>query len=451
MRTENKTDEVIKGKVWKQLLYFFFPLMLGMFFQQLYAMADSMIVGHFLGKQALAAVGGTAASFVNLIVGFFTGLSAGASVIISQLIGKRASEKIKAGVCTSVIIGVSGGFLFMLAGFAVSGPVLKIMLTPPDIFGDSLNYLRIYLLGMIPSLVYNVGAGVLRAAGDVKRPLYYLIFSCVVNIALDYLFVAVMSFGIAGAGAATVLAQWLSALCICAALLNKKEVYGIDLKHFRPEKMMFLRILKIGVPAGFQSIMYNAANMIVQAGINSLGTDTVAAWTIYNKADGIFGMVVLSFGTAAMTFTGQNYGAREYERIRRGVKASLLMCGGATLILSSVLMLCAEPFYDLFTADMGVIQIGKLMIYFLAPFQIIYIFAEILSGIVRGIGKSLTPMLITLGSVCILRILWLLLAVPVWKNTISVLLCFPITWFVSSAIFIVYSFKVIPGKKKKII
>ena len=290
MRMENKTDQVIKGRVWKQLLYFFFPLMLGMFFQQLYAMADSMIVGHFLGKQALAAVGGTAASFVNLIVGFFTGLSAGASVIISHLIGKRASEKIKIGVCTSVVIGAAGGLLFMLAGLWVSGPILEVMMTPEDIFVDSLNYLRIYLLGMIPSLVYNIGAGVLRAAGDVRRPLYYLIFSCVINIVLDYLFVAVMPFGIAGAGAATVLAQWVSALCTCTALLNKKEVYGIDLRQFCPDKAMFFRILNIGIPAGCQSIMYNAANMIVQASINSLGTDTVAAWTIYNKADGIFGM-----------------------------------------------------------------------------------------------------------------------------------------------------------------
>lgn len=449
MKRKDKTDQMTEGKVWKQLLYFFFPLMFGMFFQQLYAMADSMIVGHFLGKQALAAVGGTAASFVNLIVGFFTGLSAGATVIISQLIGKQASAKIKIGVCTSVVIGTVGGLLFMLAGLWISDPILKVMMTPPDIFEDSLNYLRIYLLGIIPSLVYNIGAGVLRAAGDVRRPLYYLIFSCIINIVLDYLFVAVMPFGIAGAGAATVLAQWVSALCICAALFDKKKIYGIDFRHFCPERNMLFKILNIGIPAGLQSIMYNAANMIVQASINSLGTDTVAAWTIYNKADGIFGMVVLSFGTAAMTFTGQNYGAHKYERIRRGVRDCLLMCGAATLVLSAGLMCGAEYFYRLFTEDTAVIQIGKLMIYFLAPFQIIYIFAEILSGVVRGVGKSLMPMMITLGSVCILRIVWLIFAVPLWKNILAVLFCFPLTWFVSSAIFIIYGFKKLPGKNSR--
>lgn len=292
---------------------------------------------------------------------------------------------------------------------------------------------------MIPSLVYNIGSGILRAAGDVKRPLYYLIISCISNIILDYLLVAIIPLGIAGAAIATVIAQWISAICIAAALGDKKSIYGIDYRRLHLCPAMLAKTLKIGIPAGMQSIMYNAANMIIQAGINSLGTNTVAAWSIYNKADGIFGMIVISFGTAAMTFTGQNYGAKKFDRIREGTKASLIMCGVATTVASIFFIVLAEPFYKMFTLDSEVIRIGKFIMYFLAPFQLIYIFAEILSGIVRGIGKSITPLMITLITVCVLRVIWLFTVVPVWKNVFSVLACFPITWIVSSVAFMIYS------------
>lgn len=432
-------SQAIEGSVWKKLLYFFFPLMIGTFFQQLYAIADSMIVGHFLGKQALAAVGGTAASFINLIIGFFSGISAGATVVISHLIGEKNSEKVKDGVSTAVIISIIGGLVFMLLGFVSTKSILKLMLTPQDIFADSVCYMLIYLSGMIPSLVYNIGSGILRAAGDVKRPLYYLIISCISNIILDYLLVAIIPLGIAGAAIATVIAQWISAICIAAALGDKKAIYGIDYRRLYLCPAMLAKTLKIGIPAGMQSIMYNAANMIIQAGINSLGTNTVAAWSIYNKADGIFGMIVISFGTAAMTFTGQNYGAKKFDRIREGTKASLIMCGVATTVASIFFIVLAEPFYKMFTVDSEVICIGKFIMYFLAPFQLIYIFAEILSGIVRGIGKSITPLMITLITVCVLRVIWLFTVVPVWKNVFSVLACFPITWIVSSVAFKIYS------------
>lgn len=430
-------------KVYRKILYFFFPLMTEMLFQQLYAMADSMIVGHFLGKQALAAVGGTAASFINLIVGFFTGISAGATVVISHLIGEENLKKVRQGVENAVIIGAAGGLLFMILGLWISEPILEIMLTPEEVFDASLHYMRIYMTGMAPSLIYNIGSGVLRAAGDVKRPLYYLISSCVVNIVLDYVFVAVIPFGIAGAAAATVIAQWVSAVCICAALRRKDAVYAIAFRYIRPKKEMLLRILSIGLPDGFQSLMYNSANMIIQSGINSLGTNTVAAWSIYNKADGIFGIVVSSFGTAAMTFTGQSCGARQYENIRRGIKSSLFMCGMITVMLSVVFMAAAEPFFLMFTSDSEVIAIGKYIMYFLAPFQVIYIFAEILSGVSRGMGKSVTPMVMTFITVCALRIVWMFLVVPKWKNIFSVLSCFPLTWIISSTAFIIYSYRIV--------
>lgn len=436
-------NQSAERKVYRKILWFFFPLMTGMLFQQLYAMADSMIVGHFLGKQALAAVGGTAASFINLIVGFFTGISAGATVVISHLIGEGDLKKVRQGVENAVIIGAVGGLLFMLLGLWASEAILEIMLTPKEVFDDSLRYMRIYMTGMIPSLIYNIGSGVLRAAGDVKHPLYYLIFSCIVNIVLDYVLVAVIPFGIVGAAAATMIAQWLSAVCICAALKKKDTVYAIKFGHIRLKKEMLLRILSVGLPAGLQSLMYNSANMIIQTGINSLGTNTVAAWSIYNKADGIFGIVVSAFGTAAMTFTGQSYGARQYENIHRGNKASLFMCGMTTITLSVLFMAAAEPFFAMFTSDGEVIVIGKFIMYFLAPFQVIYIFAEILSGVSRGMGKSVTPMVMTFITVCVLRIMWMFLVVPKWKNVFSVLSCFPITWIISSTAFIIYSYKIV--------
>ncbi len=432
-------DKITEGKVWRQILFFFFPLMLGMLFQQLYAMADSMIVGHFIGTQALAAVGGTAASFVNLIVGFYTGLSAGASVVISHLIGEKRTEKLSAGISTAALTGVIGGILFMIIGIAASEQVLVIMCTPEDIFQDSHIYLKVYFLGMIPSCVYNMGAGILRAFGEVRLPLYYLVVSCIVNIVLDYIFVVPLGQGVAGAAAATAIAQAVSAVCVCIPLANKKKPYGVNRKDIRFDRDLFLRILRIGIPAGLQSVMYNAANLIVQTSINILGTETVAAWSIYSKADGIFGMIVTSFGTASMTFTGQNYGARKYQRIREGMKVSLLLCGAATIVASGGFIFFADGFFRLFTDDAEVIRIGIRIMYFLAPFQVVYIFAEILSGVDRGMGKSGAPLVITLGSVCVLRILWLLAVVPRWMNIIAVLLCFPVTWGISSAIFIFYT------------
>lgn len=432
-------DKITEGKVWKQILYFFFPLMLGMLFQQLYAMADSMIVGHFIGTQALAAVGGTAASFVNLIVGFYTGLSAGASVVISHLVGEKKTDKLSAGISTSVLIGVIGGVLFMIIGIAASEQVLVIMHTPEDIIYDSQIYLKVYFLGMIPSCVYNMGAGILRAFGEVRLPLYYLVVACVVNIVLDYIFVVPLRQGVAGAAAATAIAQAVSAVCVCIPLTNTKKPYGVSRKEISFDKTLFLRILRIGIPAGLQSIMYNAANLIVQTSINILGTETVAAWSIYSKADGIFGMIVTSFGTASMTFTGQNYGARKYQRIREGLKVSLLLCAAATLTASAGFIFFADGFFRMFTNDGDVILIGVRIMHFLASFQIVYIFAEILSGIDRGMGKAGVPLFITFGSVCVLRILWLVAVVPHWMNIIAVLLCFPITWGVSSAIFILYT------------
>ena len=427
-----------QGVIWRQLLVFFFPIMLGTLFQQLYTMADAMIVGNFLGKQALAAVGGTAAAIVNLLVGFFVGLASGASVVIAQYFGAGAKKRLGRSIVTAMALGVAGGLILMLGGIAASKTVLTIMQTPEDIFEDSLLYLNIYFTGMIPTAVYNTGAGILRAVGDAKRPLYYLLVSCAVNIVLDIVMITVFHMGIAGAAAATVISQWLSAVLVCIALIRQKDLYGAEKGRLKIDGVILGRMLYIGLPAAIQSAMYNIANLIVQTSINTFGTDSVAAWSAYSRVDGLYGVIVLSFGTAIMTFSGQNFGAGEYGRIKGGVKSALLMCGGATVVFSLASVIFARPVVGMFTSEPDVIRQGAFMIYVLVPFQIVYIFAEILSGAVRGAGAAITPMVITCVSVCVLRSAWLLCVVPVWHTMLAVLLCYPVTWAVSSLAFVIY-------------
>ena len=282
VKEKNATEsanKITEGVIWKQLLLFFFPILFGTFFQQLYNAADAMIVGRFVGKEALSAVGGSTATIINLLVGFFIGLASGATVIISQYYGAKRREMVEYAVHTAIAFCILGGVVLMIGGIVTAPSILRKMDTPADVLDHAVLYIRIYFAGVIPNLIYNMGAGILRAVGDSKRPLYFLIASCLTNIVLDVLFVVGFQMGVSGAALATILSQALSAGLVIWVLVRTEDMHHLEIRKVRIDGRLLHRIVQIGFPAGLQSVMYSSSNLIIQTGVNSLGTDTVAAWT----------------------------------------------------------------------------------------------------------------------------------------------------------------------------
>ena len=438
METKAYKNSITEGVIWKQLLAFFFPLLFGTFFQQLYNTVDAVVVGQYVGKEALAAVGGAAAMIINIFVGFFVGISAGATVTISQFFGGGRFREVKESIHTAIAFSLVAGLVIMVVGFLLAPRALAIMDTPADTMEGSVLYLRIYFCGMIANLLYNMGAGILRAMGDSKRPLYFLIVSCIVNVALDILLVVAFNMGVAGVALATIMSQIVSALLVWVALAKLSGEYRLRVKDVRVHGWVFKRIIAIGLPAGCQSLMYSLPNALIQVSVNSFGTDTVAAWTAYSKIDALFWMVVNAFGISITTFVGQNYGAGLYKRVRKGVRQCLLITAVFTLFINALIIPFGQILFRLFTTDVAVMEIGLSMLYFLAPLYMTYICIEIYSGALRGMGDSFLPMLITCGGICGIRVVWLLTVVPKWHNMKTVMMSYPITWVITSGLFLIY-------------
>lgn len=432
---ENKITE---GVIWKQLLLFFFPILFGTLFQQLYNAADAVIVGRFVGKEALSAVGGGTGTVINLLVGFFVGLSSGASVVISQYYGAKKEELVAYAVHTAMAFSILGGFVLMVGGILTAPAILTAMDTPADVLEPAILYIRIYYIGTIGNLIYNVGAGILRAVGDSRRPLYFLIASCFTNILLDLLLIVCFDLGVAGAAIATIGSQALSAVLVILVLVRVKDMHRLELRRIRIDRKMLRRIVRIGFPAGLQSVMYSLSNIIIQAAINGLGTDTVAAWTVYGKMDALFWMTISSFGIAITTFAGQNYGAGKMDRVRKGIGSCLAMCFASTIVISILLNIGGHILYSFFTSDPEVLRIGMQIVHFLVPTFFTYVCVEVLSGALRGVGDCWVPTLICLSGICLIRILWIMLVVPLRTDVYTVTFSYPLTWTITSVLFIVY-------------
>lgn len=432
---ENKITE---GIIWKQLLLFFFPILFGTFFQQLYNTADAIIVGRFVGKEALASVGGSTSTLINLLVGFFVGLSSGATVIISQYYGAKNKDRVSTAVHTAIAFSLVGGVILMIIGVIGAPLALRAMGTPEAIIKHSVTYLRIYFLGIIGNLIYNIGTGILRAIGDSKRPLYFLIVSCFTNIVLDIVFVIVFKWAVMGVALATIISQMVSAILVILVLIKTKDSYRLNIKAIRINKTLLNSIIRIGFPAGLQSVMYSFSNIIIQSSVNTLGTDTVAAWTAYTKIDSVFWMIISAFGISITTFVGQNYGAGKKDRVYKGIRVCLFMSITTSLILSGVLYTFGKYVFLLFTTDSLVLAEGEKILKFLVPTFITYVCIEIYSGSLRGVGDSWIPMIISCLGVCALRVIWILVAVPYSRNIQTVIFSYPLTWGVTSILFIIY-------------
>ncbi|MDO4305648.1 MAG: MATE family efflux transporter [Eubacteriales bacterium] len=431
-------NQITEGVIWKQLLFFFFPILLGTFFQQFYNTIDMVVVGRFVGKEALASVGGSAGQIVNLVVGFFTGLSAGAGVIISQFYGARDTRNLNAAIHTAYAFSIAGGILFMIPGILVSPAMLRWMNTSPELLPSSEAYLRIYFSGIIFMFIYNIGSGILRAVGDSKRPLYYLIICCLLNIILDLVMVPGLHLGVAGVAIATVLAQAFSAVLVTAALIRSKDIYRLRLLEIRFHGRVLKSQLYVGLPGGFQSVMYSISNIIIQAAVNVYGTDTTAAWAAYGKLDAIFWMISGAFGVSITTFVGQNYGAGRHDRIRKSVRVCLLMDFGVSVFLTAFLIFFRMPLFHIFTEDSNVIQIGSHLLKLITPYYIVFVVIEVLSSALRGVSDVIIPTLLTLFGVCLLRIVWIFFAVPLKPSIEMVSFSYPITWITTAVLFIIY-------------
>ena len=441
MKKQEFANPITEGIIWKQLLLFFFPILLGTFFQQLYNTADAMVVGQYVGKQALSAVGGTTGTLINLLVGFFVGLSSGATVIISQFYGARHLDRLSTAVHTAVAFSVAGGAVLMIVGILLAPWALAAMDTPADVMDYAITYIRVYFVGMIPNLLYNMGAGILRAIGDSKRPLYYLIISCMTNIVLDFVFVLGFHLGVLGVGLGTVISQLISVVLVMNRLLRTDDVYRVELGKIRIVPKMLGRIVKIGIPAGLQSVMYSISNIIVQVGVNRLGTDVVAAWATYGKIDGLFWMMLGAMGISVTTFVGQNYGARKSQRVRDGIRTCMIQSAVMTIVMSLLLYFTGIYIFRLFTSDGVVLETGVKLLHFMVPAFILYIPIEILSGSLRGVGDCWIPMIITCVGVCILRILWVLFIAPFYAEIRWIAFCYPLTWLITSAAFVLYYYR----------
>ncbi len=437
-RIENTTNTIVDGVIWKGLLKFFFPIMLGTLFQQLYNTVDAVVVGQFVGTQALAAVGGSSSQIVNLFIGFFVGLSSGATVIVSQYFGAREDKGVSRAVHTAMALAFIAGAIMTVVGLVLAPAMLEIMNTTEDTFADSTLYLRIVFLSMIPSMVYNVGSSILRAIGDSRSPLYFLAAACLVNVVLDLAFVLIFHMGVAGVAIATSIAQAVSAVLVFVALCRAKGSYRIIPREIRPERELLARTVRIGLPTGLQSVLYAVSNIIITTSINGFGTDTVAAWVAFGKVDALFWLILSAFGVAIMTFVGQNYGARKFDRVHKSLKVALAIAAVTSIVYGAVLLLVGQYVFRLFTNDQTVMDVAIYMMMCMVPGYVLYVPIELISGALRGMGDTLIPTVITAVGICALRVLWIFAVVPLWHDILAITISYPISWLLTSAAFILY-------------
>ena len=443
----DEKNQITEGVIWKQLLIFFFPIVIGTFFQQIYNTADSIVVGRFVGKEALAAVGGSVNQIVNLVVEVFVGLTSGASVIVAQFYGAKDKKNLNKTLHTSYAFGIVTGFVVAVVGLLVTNTVLELMKTPQELMADSRLYLHIYFCGMIFNIIYNMGASILRAVGDSRRPLYVLMVTCGLNIVLDILLVVIFRLGVMGVAIATVSCQGISSILVTAMLMKEHPLFQLKLREIRFYRVSLNSVLRIGIPAALEATMYTIANLIIQVFVNELGTDTVAAWGTFAKIDAVYWMVVNAFGISITTFVGQNYGAGKVKRMRTSVGICLGMSYAGAILVSGVLYALAGPLYRLFTTDENVVRIGVDMMHFLLPSYFMYVVIGILSGALRGAGRVLVPMLLTCGGVCLIRIVWMFGVFPGHPGINTIMLSYPVSWGITAVLFIIYYFRKFPKVK----
>ncbi len=428
--------DLTEGNIWTHMIRFSVPMAIGLLFQQLYNTVDTLVVGQFVGKQAQAAVGSTG-PIINTVVGFCAGLATGASVVISQRYGAHDDEGLSRAVHTTVAMTFILSVVTTAIGMAIIMPMLRFMQTPEDVIGESASYLSIYFSGISGILFYNLGSGILRAVGDSRRPLYFLIFSALLNTALDLLFVLRFGMKVDGVALATVLSQMISALLIMVTLSREKGNYGIRWKKVRIDRPSLRQILRLGLPSSIQSAITAFSNVFVQSYINYFGSACMAGYGVYAKIDAFALIPVQSISMSSTTFVGQNWGANKAGRARDGVRTAILMSIIATATLGLLVFLLARPLMTLFSPEEDVIEYGVRFIHIVTPFYLTICFNQIYAGALRGIGDATMPTVIMLISFVAFRQVYLAVTKALGAGFIAVALAYPVGWILCSTLLII--------------
>ena len=427
-----------EGSVARHLVRFALPLLVGNIFQQLYNTVDTWVVGNYVSNEAFSAVG-TVGPIVNMLIGFFLGLSSGAGVVISQYYGAKRYDKVHDTVHTALVMTLILGVLFTGVGIAMIPPMLRLMNTPAEVFPESSAYLTIYFAGILGLMLYNIGAGILRAVGDSKRPFYFLVISAVLNIGLDLFFVLKLRLGVQGVAYATILAQGISAVLILITLFRTSACIRLIPRDLRIHRDMLAKIIKVGIPAAIQMAVTSFSNVFVQSYINYFGADCMSGWTAYSKIDQLMFLPMQTLALAATTFVGQNLGKNQVARAKKGVRTAFLMAVTMTIAIMLAVIAAAPSLVYFFNQKPEVVEYGTLFLRHISPFYVLCCVNQVYSGALRGAGNSRVPMIIMLLSFVLFRQCYLFIMANFISNQIlPIAMGYPAGWFVCSALTLLY-------------
>ena len=430
--------DMTQGSILQHIINFAFPLLIGNIFQQLYNTVDTWVVGNYVSNEAFSAVG-TVGPIINMLIGFFTGLSSGAGVVISQYYGAKRFDKVHDAVHTSIVMTLLLGVVFTAVGILMIPPMLNLMKTPAEVFPESSAYLTIYFAGVLGLMLYNMGSGILRAVGDSKRPFYFLVVSAVLNTILDLVFVLVFNMGVRGVAWATIIAQFVSAILILIALMRTEICIKLILRDLKMDWEMLKKVVRVGIPAAIQMAITSFSNIFVQSYINYFGADCMSGWTAYSKIDQLILLPVQSIALAATTFVGQNLGLNQVERAKHGIRTSLWLGIGTTVVIMIPVLFFAPPLVAFFNSKAEVVQYGSLLLRCISPFYVLSCFNQIYAGALRGAGNSRAPMIIMLCSFVFFRQCYLyIMANFISNEIIPIALGYPAGWFVCSLVMLLY-------------
>lgn len=436
-RTETAFNPITEGSIGREMIRFMIPIILSSLFQQLYNTVDAIVVGQFIGKEALGAVDSTGA-ITRLLIFFLVGLASGATILISQLLGGKEEGAARRAVQTATAFAFLGGLFVSALGILLSPLLLEATNVPPENYDYALSYMRIYFGGAVFTVIYNMGAGILKSAGDSRRPFYFLLISSFINIVLDLVFVPVLGLGVAGAAAATVISQLVSAILVIRTLLQTTEPYRLELAGLHIDRDFLGEILRLGFPRGIQSSLFSFSNVLITAGVNSFGSNAAAGFAVAGKLDMIVWFFIEALSVSATTFVGQNYGAGDRKRVFRSVHVCM---GYAFLMLvpiSLLLWFFGGTLGRLFTSDGEVLELAAFVLRLYAPFYWVTIFTEVYAGSIQGTGETFKPMLVTFFAICVLRAVWMLFIFPLHRTFGMVVVSYPVTWAAAAFLFCIY-------------
>ena len=434
------STSLTEGSIWKSMLLFAFPVFLGNVFQQLYNTFDAWCVGNYIGDNALAAVS-SSGSLIFMMVSFFNGVAMGAGIVIARWFGAKEYDTMRKSIHTAIAFGLAVGVFLTVAGIGLTPVILRWMGTPDEVFPESVSYFRYYFLGAIFVVMYNMFVGILHAVGDSRHPLYYLIFSTFLNIALDMLFVAVLGFGVGSAAVATTISQGVSAVMCFVHLLRIDAPYKVRMREIRFDKVSLREIIRYGLPSGVQNSVIAVANVVVQTNINSFGKAAMAGCGSYSKLEGFAFLPVTCFTQALSTFVGQNLGAKQYARVKKGVAFGVICSCTLAEIIGGLSYIFAPQLIGMFTDSAESLSFGTQHMRTICLFYCLLAFSHCIAGVLRGAGKATVPMFTMLACWCVFRVSYITVAVKFINELTTVSWAYPITWTLSSIIFLIYFLK----------